>query len=141
DLEVLDWATQLDNYLKHSFQVQWFGYSPRFDPGLMYGVILADQSKFKWAQWDDPKAIALLSESTGTGNEQRRKQIFAELHKMLQQQLPIIGLYNDPVVDATHPPCARLRPLAGRSRHHLGCLEARLTAADLIAQQLHLMFT
>ncbi|MBI3709405.1 MAG: ABC transporter substrate-binding protein, partial [Proteobacteria bacterium] len=45
DLEVLDWATQLDNYLKHSFQVQSFGYSPRFDPGLMYGVILADQSK------------------------------------------------------------------------------------------------
>ncbi|TIX96988.1 MAG: ABC transporter substrate-binding protein, partial [Mesorhizobium sp.] len=39
-LEVLDWAAQLDNYLAGKFQIQSFGYSARLDPSLMYGVIL-----------------------------------------------------------------------------------------------------
>lgn len=101
ELETLDWATQLDNYLKGNFQVQSFGYSARLDPGLMYGALIADKSKSKWAQWDDPKAIELLAESLRTGDEPRRKAIFLELHKMMADQVPIIGFYYDPNIDAT----------------------------------------
>lgn len=101
ELETLDWATQLDNYLKGNFQVQSFGYSARLDPGLMYGALIADKSKSKWAQWDDPKAIELLAESLRTGDEARRKAIFLQLHKMMVEQVPIIGFYYDPNLDAT----------------------------------------
>lgn len=100
ELEVLDWATQLDNYLKGNFQLQSFGYSARFDPGLRFASLIADKDKSKWAQWDDPKAIALLQESTRTTDEDRRKAIFAELHAMLADQVPTIGLYYDPGVEA-----------------------------------------
>lgn len=100
ELDVLDWATQLNNYLQGSFQIQSFGYSARFDPGLRFASLIADKDKAKWAQWDDPAAIALLRESTQTADEARRKEIFAELHAMLADQVPTIGLYYDPGVEA-----------------------------------------
>ncbi|HEX2889828.1 ABC transporter substrate-binding protein [Vineibacter terrae] len=100
ELETLDWATQLDNYLKGTFQVQSFGYSARLDPGLMYMALIADKSKSKWAQWDDPKAIELLAESARTMDETKRKDIFLKLHAMMAEQVPIIGMYYDPNIDA-----------------------------------------
>jgi peptide/nickel transport system substrate-binding protein len=103
ELEVLEWATQLDNYLKGAFQVQSFGYSARFDPGLMYSALIGDKDKLKWAQWEDPKAIALLSESARTLDEKRRKAIFAELHAMAAEQVPIIGLYFETGLEAHAP--------------------------------------
>lgn len=115
-LEALDWATQLNNYLNDKFQVQSFGFSGRFDPGLMYAAFLADRSKFQWAQWDDPKALALLDESAATNNEARRKDIFLQLHQMIRQQVPIIGLYYIPVVDAVSPKVQGYQPWGGRPR-------------------------
>jgi peptide/nickel transport system substrate-binding protein len=103
ELETLDWATQLDNYLKGNFQVQSFGYSARLDPGLMYAALIADKQASKWAQWDDPKAMELLAESNRTSDEARRKEIFLTLHKMMAEQVPIIGFYYDPNVDAVRP--------------------------------------
>ena len=103
ELETLDWATQLDNYLKGTFQVQSFGYSPRLDPGLMYAALIADKSKSKWAQWDDPKAIELLAESARTMDEAKRKDIFLKLHAMMAEQVPVIGMYYDPNIDAVRP--------------------------------------
>jgi len=103
ELEVLDWATQLSNYLEGKFQVQSFGYSPRFDPGLMYAAVIADKEKFKWAQYSNPKALELLAESTRSSDEQRRKEIFGELHTLMKADMPIIGLYYDSVVEAVHP--------------------------------------
>lgn len=100
-IEVLEWATQLNNYLKRSFQLQSFAFSPRTDPALSYGTILADMEKFGWAQWDDPKALALLKESLGTGDEPRRREIFAELHGLMKAQIPTIGLYFEPTAAAS----------------------------------------
>ncbi len=103
ELETLDWASQLDNYLKGNFQAQSFGYSARLDPALMYAALIADKTKSKWGQWDDPAAIELLAESLKTGDEARRKEIFLKLHKMMAEQVPIIGFYFDPNIDATRP--------------------------------------
>ncbi|MGE0719200.1 MAG: ABC transporter substrate-binding protein, partial [Alphaproteobacteria bacterium] len=103
ELEVLDWATQLNNYLQGNFQLQSFGYSARFDPGLRFASLIADKDKSKWAQWDDPRAIALLQESSRTLDEGRRREIFATLHAMLAEQVPTIGLYYDPGVEAVGP--------------------------------------
>ena len=100
ELEVLEWATQLDNYLKGAFQIQSFGYSARFDPGLMYAAVIGDKDVLKTAQWEDPKAIALLSESNKTLDEARRKAIFRELHAMAAVQVPIIGLYFETGLEA-----------------------------------------
>ena len=99
-IETLDWATQLDHYLKGDFQMQSFAYSGRFDPTLTYATFLADRAKFKWAQWDDPKALDLLREAIETSDEPRRKQLFLDLHALLKAQIPTIGLFYEPAIDA-----------------------------------------
>jgi len=100
-IETLDWATQLDRYMKGEFQLQSFTYSGRFDPALTYATFLADRTRFKWAQWDDPKALELLREAMETADDARRKQLFLDLHGLLRAQIPTIGLLYEPAVDAT----------------------------------------
>lgn len=99
-IETLDWATQLDHYVKGDFQLQSFTYSGRFDPALTYATFLADRTKFKWAQWDDPNALGMLREAMETPDDARRKQIFLDLHGLLIKQIPTIGLLYEPAVDA-----------------------------------------
>jgi peptide/nickel transport system substrate-binding protein len=102
ELEVLDWATQLDRYLKGNFQLQSFGYSARFDPSQMYASWIADKTANAWAQWDDPDAIKLLASSTASNNASDRKTAFTKLHAMAQAEVPIIGLYYDPVIEGVN---------------------------------------
>ncbi|BBK35627.1 peptide ABC transporter substrate-binding protein [Allostella sp. ATCC 35155] len=110
ELDVMEWATQLDAYLKGAFQIQSFSYSARFDPGLMYSALIGDKDKLKWAQWEDPKAIALLAEANGSLDEARRKAIFVELHRMATEQVPVIGLYFSTEIEATAPTVRGYKP-------------------------------
>jgi peptide/nickel transport system substrate-binding protein len=103
ELEVLDWATQLDRYLKGNFQLQSFGFSARFDPSQMYASVIADKAANAWAQWQDPDAIKTLANSTSSTSASDRKAAFKKLHAMAQEQLPIIGLYYDPVIEGVNP--------------------------------------
>ncbi|BBK29892.1 peptide/nickel transport system substrate-binding protein [Stella humosa] len=112
ELEVLEWATQLDNYLKGNFQLQSFSYSARLDPGLMYSALIGDKEKLKWAQWEDSTAIKLLEEANTSLDEARRKAIFVELHKMVAQQVPVVGLYFDTGIEATGPKIRGYKPWA-----------------------------
>jgi len=102
DLEVLDWAAQLDNYLAGKFQIQAFGYSARLDPSLMYGVILGDKSTDPTAQWDSKEAFDLYLKSTKTTDFEERKAVFKRIHALMAQEVPILGLYYEPVTDAVN---------------------------------------
>jgi peptide/nickel transport system substrate-binding protein len=64
ELEVLDLAAQLDNYLAGKFQMQSFGYSARLDPSQFYGDIIGDKKADPTAQWDNPEAWQLYLKST-----------------------------------------------------------------------------
>ena len=103
ELEVLDWATQLNNYLSGNFQMQSFSFSARLDPGLMYNSIIGSKASAPWAQWDDAEAIATLAQSAVTADPAQRRALFRKLHDGMQQQVPIIGLYYDPLLAATRP--------------------------------------
>lgn len=102
-LDVLDWAAQLDNYLAGKFQVQSFGYSARLDPSLMYGTILGDKATDPTAQWDSKDAIALYTKSMATTDPEQRKALFKQLHEMMIKDVPILGLYYEPSIDAVSP--------------------------------------
>ncbi|RWC35671.1 MAG: ABC transporter substrate-binding protein [Mesorhizobium sp.] len=99
-LEVLDWAAQLDNYLAGKFQIQSFGYSARLDPSLMYGVILGDKATDPTAQWDSKEALDLYTKSMATTDPGQRKALFKQLHALMAKDVPILGLYYEPSVDA-----------------------------------------
>ncbi|MDQ1077757.1 ABC transporter substrate-binding protein [Pseudoroseomonas cervicalis] len=115
ELEVLDWATQLNNYLNGNFQLQSFSYSARLDPSLMFNSIIGDKTAQPWAQWEDPEARRLLAESITTTDNARRGEVFRALHARMQQEVPIIGLYYDPQLGAARPTIRGYAPqVAGR---------------------------
>ena len=103
ELEVLDWAAQLDNYLAGKFQVQSFGFSARLDPSLMYGTILGKKDTDPTAQWDSDAAWDLFLKSMATNDFEQRKAVFKQLHAQMAQDIPMLGLYYEPSTDATSP--------------------------------------
>ena len=100
ELEVLDWAAQLDNYLVGKFQIQSFGYSARLDPSQMYGLIIGDKESAPTRQWENDKANELYLQSTKTTDFEERKALFKEIHALMAEEVPILGLYYEPVTDA-----------------------------------------
>jgi peptide/nickel transport system substrate-binding protein len=100
ELEVLDWAAQLDNYLAGKFQIQSFGYSARLDPAQLYGILIGDKEKAPTRQWQNDKAYALYLKSTQTSDFEERKAIFKQIHALMAKDVPILGLYYEPVTDA-----------------------------------------
>lgn len=103
ELEVLDWATQLDNYLTGKFQISSFGYSARLDPALLYGILVGDKASDPSSQWDSPEALELLKRSMTVTDFEERKETFKALHALMVQDLPIYGLFYEPVVAAVGP--------------------------------------
>jgi peptide/nickel transport system substrate-binding protein len=102
-LEVIDWATQLSNYLNRKFQLQSFSFSARFDPGLMYATFVGDAETIKTAQYGDAEARKLLLDSDKTSDPVARGKLFAQLHDKVRADIPIIGLYFSPIIEAVHP--------------------------------------
>lgn len=103
ELETLDWAAQLDNYSAGQFQMQSFGYSARLDPSQMYGRLIGDKDATPSRQWESDEAMALYVQSTQTADVEERRAIFKQLHKLMVKDLPIFGLYYEPVIDALGP--------------------------------------
>jgi peptide/nickel transport system substrate-binding protein len=100
EIEVLDWATHLDNFSSGKFQLSSFGYSARLDPALMYETFVCPKSIDPSCMWEDPKAFELLTESMLDLDPAKRQAIFDEMHGMMAEQVPLIGLYNDPLISA-----------------------------------------
>lgn len=94
-LDVLDWATQLNNYVQGKFQLQSFGFSARLDPALSYETFIGDKKTDASVQWEDPEAFKLLTAVMAESDAAKRQPMFESLHRMMATQVPIIGLYND----------------------------------------------
>lgn len=94
ELEVLDWATQLDRYQRGNYQLQSFGYSARVDPAQSYEAMLGDKAKSPRKVWDNPQAIALNDEAMQVADKARRQEIFDRMHAMMLEDTPMIVLFN-----------------------------------------------
>lgn len=103
ELDVLDWATQLDNYVQGKFQLQSFSFSARLDPALSYETFIGDKKTDPSAQWEDPEALKVLIAVMAEKDAAKRQPLFEQLHRMMAAQVPIIGLYNDLLVVAASP--------------------------------------
>jgi peptide/nickel transport system substrate-binding protein len=45
-------------------------------------------------QWEDPRAIELLDRAINTFDEQQQYRLYEDLHRLMKEDVPIIGLYN-----------------------------------------------
>jgi peptide/nickel transport system substrate-binding protein len=94
ELEVLEWATQLDRYNSGNYQMQAFLYSGRLDPSLSFESMTGPKDKQPRKLWDDPQIQALLDKSTILSDRAERQAIFDELHKRFIADVPVVMLYN-----------------------------------------------
>ncbi|EUB99764.1 ABC-type transporter, periplasmic subunit [Rhizobium sp. CF080] len=100
ELDVLDWSAQLDNFFSGKFQMQSFGYASRPDPLVIYGMFTGDKAKTPNYQWGDPKALDLYLKAIDTEGFEQKKAALKKLHALMAEQVPILGLYYFPVIEA-----------------------------------------
>lgn len=93
-IEVLEWATQLDRYNTGKYQISSFSYSSRLDPALSYEQFSGDKDKQPRKVWENPEALAKIHASLTEFDEAKRQKIFDELHDMLLDDTPLIILFN-----------------------------------------------
>lgn len=116
-IEVFDWATQLSNFQKGRFQISSFGYASRSHPAMLYGNFTGSKTVRKSYQWDDPRAIALIEELDAAPDDEALRDAMARLHELMLEDVPLIGLYNDSIIDLTRTSIHGYRPWAvGRPR-------------------------
>ncbi|WP_417455647.1 ABC transporter substrate-binding protein [Kordiimonas sp.] len=93
-IEVQDWASQLGNYFSGKFQLSSFSYSPLSNPVLRYNKLIGAKAKRAVYQWDSEEAADVLSEAIAEYDVGARIKKLEELHALMREEVPIIGLYN-----------------------------------------------
>ncbi len=93
-IEVLEWATQLDRYNRGNYQMSSFSYSARMDPSLSYEQFAGDKDKQPRKVWDNPEAEKLIKASFDEFDTGKRQQIFDQLHEKMLDDTPLIILFN-----------------------------------------------
>ena len=102
-IEVLDWAAQLDNFFSGNFQMSSFGYSQRTDPAIIYGMFIGDKDQYATSQWDDPEVSELYGKITSEADFDTRRALLVELQQKMAEDVPILPLNYWPVVQMVGP--------------------------------------
>nr|WP_202049085.1 MULTISPECIES: ABC transporter substrate-binding protein [Agrobacterium] len=93
-IEVLDYATQVDRRRSGNYQVISQSVAPRLDPALMYAFYVGNKDKNASLMWDDPKAIELMKAAYVEADQTKRQKIFDEFHELMLKEMPGIFLYD-----------------------------------------------
>lgn len=93
-IEVLDYATQVERRRSGNYQVISQSVAPRFDPALAYSFYVGDKEKNASLMWDNPKAIELRNAAYLESDQAKRQAIFDEFHELMLQEMPGIFLYD-----------------------------------------------
>lgn len=93
-IEVLDYATQVDRRRSGNYQVISQSVAPRLDPALMYSFYVGNKDKNASLMWDDPKAVELMNAAYLEADPAKRGKIFDEFHELMLKEMPGIFLYD-----------------------------------------------
>lgn len=107
--EVIDWATQLDHYLKGTYAAMSFAYSARYDPTLSFDMFSGPKAKQARKVWDNPAMLKLIDASAATTDKAKRQSLFDKLHAQMIKDVPAIWLYNGAAITATGPRVATFK--------------------------------
>ncbi|ARQ59937.1 MULTISPECIES: ABC transporter substrate-binding protein [Rhizobium] len=93
-IEVLDYATQVDRRRSGNYQVISQSVAPRLDPALMYSFYVGNKDKNASLMWDDPKAVELMKAAYIEADPAKRQKIFDTFHELMLKEMPGIFLYD-----------------------------------------------
>lgn len=94
EIEVLDWATQLDKYSKGDYQMMSFGYSARLDPALSFEMVSGVKDKQPRKVWDSAEGEALIQQAMVVTDTARRQALLDDLFQRFRADAPMAVLYN-----------------------------------------------
>lgn len=116
EIEVLEWASQLDRYNSGNYQIMAFNYSNRSDPAIAYRTIVGSKEKQANYIWDDPAVEELVEQSLSVADPQKRQVIFDDLHHRFMEQMPFAMLANGLDVGVSGPKVKGYRTWQGFAR-------------------------
>lgn len=94
ELEVMDWAAQLDRYNRGDYQSMAFTYSARLDPSLSFEMLTGPKATQPRKVWDNPEAQDMLRQSMMIDDPAKRQALFDDMHKRFIADVPMIVLFN-----------------------------------------------
>jgi peptide/nickel transport system substrate-binding protein len=94
DIEVLDWAAQLDRYNRGDYQSMAFVYSARLDPSLSFEMLTGPKATQPRKVWDNPEAQRMLEQSMMIDDKAERQALFDEMHRRFIDDAPMVVLFN-----------------------------------------------
>jgi peptide/nickel transport system substrate-binding protein len=94
EIEVLDWAAQLDRYNRGDYQAMASVYSARLDASLSFEMLTGPKATQPRKVWDNPEAQEMLRQSMMTDDTAKRQALFDEMHRRFIQDVPMIVLFN-----------------------------------------------
>ena len=95
EIEVLDWATQLDRYNRGDYQSMAFTYSARLDPSLSFEMLTGPKATQPRKVWDNPEGQEMLRQSMMIDDTAKRQALFDEMHRRFIADVPMIVLFNN----------------------------------------------
>lgn len=116
DIEVLEWASQLDRFNSGNFQIMAFNYSNRPDPVLAYRTIVGSKAERANAIWDDADVIELVEIASQEPDQAKRQAMLDDLHTRFLDAVPMIMLANGLDVGVSGPHVSGYRTWQGFAR-------------------------
>jgi peptide/nickel transport system substrate-binding protein len=95
EIEVLDWAAELDRYNRGDYQAMAFTFSARLDPSLSFEMLTGPKATQPRKVWDNPEAQEMLRQSMITDDTAKRQALFDEMHRRFIADVPMIVLFNE----------------------------------------------
>lgn len=91
NLEVVEWALQLANYNKGAYQMQSFGYSPRFEPLGHWERIIGPEPR---KVWKNPEVIAILKKGEVSSDPVVVQAAADDLFRRFVDEVPAVGIFH-----------------------------------------------
>ena len=101
DLQVIEWATHLDQYSSGKYQMMAFSYSARLDPALNYEQVSGDKDKQPRKVWDNAQGLELIGEAFVESDKAKRQAIFDKIHTLFVEDTAMLPMYNSTSMAAT----------------------------------------
>lgn len=111
-VKVLEFATLLSDYFAGNYQVMAFEYTARLTAFMSYHAMLGDKATMP-NRWDDDRANAWLEQAARTPPGPARQQLYDRIHRRMMQEVPVINLYNAPIIDVVGTRVEGYAPWAG----------------------------
>ena len=93
-LNPTEFSAALDLADQGQFQTFQIGWSGRVDPDGNIASFLTTQAPLNTSGYSNPEADRLIAEARAATDVAQRRELYAQLHELLQDDLPIIYLYR-----------------------------------------------